>query len=201
MNPTRCALPIFVIGALPFLLTGAAPLRAAERQPLEFQLSYDRKVGTESFSGRLYVILDTPDADELPEAIDWFTPQPLLAVDANNWKPGEMLVIGKKTLAYPAFDKIPAKEYSIHAVMDFDRGSASFSTADGNGYSKPLVRKIDPAASGAIKITIDQVYKEKAFEESDRIKLVEIESALLKKFHGRSVKLRAAVSLPSSYAE
>jgi pimeloyl-ACP methyl ester carboxylesterase len=174
---------------------------AVEPQPLEFQLTYDRKVGTESFTGRVYVILDAPGTERLPEDIDWFTPQPLLAVDVKNWKPGETLVVGKDALACPAFEKIPAKEYSIHAVMDFDRGGMSFSAAPGNGYSKPLVRKLDPAKGGALNIVLDQVYKEPAFEEKERIKLVEMESALLTKFYGKSVKMRAGVSLPKSFSE
>jgi hypothetical protein len=182
-------------------LSRPLPLTAVEPQPLEFHVSYDRKVGTESFTGRVYVILDAPEAERLPEDIDWFTPQPLLAVDVKNWKPGETLVVGKGALACPPFEKIPVREYSIHAVMDFDRGNISFSAAPGNGYSKPLVRKLDPAKSGALRIVLDQVYKEPAFEEKGRIKLVELESALLTKFHGKSVKMRAGVSLPKSFAE
>jgi len=186
---------VFLLALLP------APLIAAEPSPLEFHLTYDRKVGIPSFTGRVFIILDAPEVEKLPEEIDWFKPQPLFAVDVKDWKPGDKLVINRNALAYPPFEKIPVKTYSIHAVMDLDRGAANFSTADGNIYSKPLVRRIDPSSSVTIDVAMDRVYKQRPFEEKDRIKLVEIDSALLTKFHGKPVKLRAGVSLPESFAD
>src|SRR5262249_8763888 len=155
----------FVVLVSTSLISG--PRLLADERALEFHITYDRKIGTESFTGRVYVILDSENAEDLPEEIDWFKPQPLLAVDVKNWKPGDRVVVGKDALAHPPFEKIPAKSYTIHAVMDFDRGSMFFTTADGNGYSKPALHRIDPTRSGAINITIDQVYKNKAFEETD----------------------------------
>jgi pimeloyl-ACP methyl ester carboxylesterase len=191
-----CAVVVLAI-LPPQLLTAQESPR-----PLAFILTYDRKVGTTSFTGRVYVILDSPDQEELPEEIDWFKPQPLLAVDVVDWKPGQPLIIGKNApFCFPPFAKIPKKQYSIHAVMDFDRGNISFSTAEGNGHSKPQVRVIDSASIGAIPILIDQVYHEKPFKESESVKLVDIESPLLSKFHGKPIHLRAGVSLPKSFAD
>jgi pimeloyl-ACP methyl ester carboxylesterase len=183
------------------LSVSSVPSFAAERPSLEFHLTYDRKIGVESFTGRVYIILDSPDAEDLPEEIDWFRPQPVLAVDVKNWKPGETVVIAKSALAQPPFSKIEAKQYSIHAVMDLDKGAASFTRADGNCYCKPIVRKVDPNAGDAIKVVIDQVYKEKPVAESETIKLVEIRSKLLSDFHGKPVSLRASVSLPKSFQQ
>jgi hypothetical protein len=85
--------------------------------------------------------------------------------------------------------------------MDLDRGARSFSTAEGNGYSKPARVHLDPAASGPVKVVLDQVYHETAFAETDRVKLVDIESRLLSAFHGRPVHLRAGVVLPKSFTQ
>ncbi|MGE3809384.1 MAG: alpha/beta hydrolase-fold protein, partial [Gemmataceae bacterium] len=48
---------------------------------------------------------------------------------------------------------------------------------------------------------IDKVYHEPAFKDSERVKLVEVESKLLSSFHGRPTHLRAAVILPKSYGK
>src|SRR2546422_9594271 len=53
----------------------------------------------------------------------------------------------------------------VQALMDFDQGGASFATSDGNGYSKAVRRELDPDSSGAVALTIDQVYEAPRSEE------------------------------------
>src|SRR6185437_6355610 len=84
--------------------------------------------------------------------------------------------------------------------MDFDPGALSFSTAEGNGHSQTIRREVDGAIGGSITLKIDKVYKAKVFKETERVKLVDIESKLLTTFHGRSTHLRAGVVLPRSFA-
>jgi hypothetical protein len=96
--------------------------------------------------------------------------------------------------------KVPKATYSIQAVMDFDRGARSFSTAEGNGHSATPRRQLDGATGGPVELKIDQVYKERPFKETERVKLVDIESKLLTAFHGRPTRLRAGVILPHSFA-
>jgi hypothetical protein len=56
-----------------------------------------------------------------------------------------------------------------------------------------------PAATGIVKIHIDKVYTQSALEETERVKLVHIESRLLSEFHKKPIHLRAGVVLPKSY--
>jgi S-formylglutathione hydrolase FrmB len=84
--------------------------------------------------------------------------------------------------------------------MDLDRGARSFARGDGNGHSKPARLSLDPAAGGPVKLVLDQVFRTPPFKQTDRIKLVDIESRLLSAFHGRPVRLRAGVVLPKSFA-
>jgi Putative esterase len=169
--------------------------------PLRFEVTLDHSVSAEPFSGRVYVMLTRQAVADLPGGINWFRPEPVFAKDIRGWKPGEPLVIGPDALAFPEpLTKLPAGTYTVHAVMDFDRGSRHFTRADGNGYSKGLRRELDPEMSGAVKLHIDQVYREPTFKETDRVKLVDIESKLLTAFHGRPVRLRAGVVLPKSFA-
>jgi hypothetical protein len=85
--------------------------------------------------------------------------------------------------------------------MDFDRGHIRFSTAQGNGHSRPLRRELDPATGGTVGLTIDQVYHERPFKETGQVKLVEVESKLLTAFQGRPTRLRAGVVLPASFQD
>jgi S-formylglutathione hydrolase FrmB len=174
--------------------------RAAEPAPLEFHLTYAGGITAEPFTGRVYVMLFKSDIKEFRGGINWFDPEPVFAVDVKNWKVGEVLVVGKDAIAYPhSLDKLVKNTYSIEAVMDFDRGSMSFSTADGNAYSQPIRRELDPAASGAIDLKLDQIYKSKAFVDEDRVKLFELESKLLSDFHNQPITMRAGVVLPKSF--
>ena len=53
---------------------------------------------------------------------------------------------------------------------------------------------LDGAGGGPVALVIDQVVKPRAFKETDRVKLAEIDSKLLTDFHKRPVKLRAGGS-------
>jgi pimeloyl-ACP methyl ester carboxylesterase len=173
----------------------------AQSRPLEFRLTFDPGVSARPFTGRVYVMLFKQDVKELRPGPDWFHPDPFFAKDVKDWQPGQPLVFDGKTLGFPlTVDRVPKETYSIQAVMDFDRGERDFSTAEGNGHSRTLRRELDGAASGPVELRIDRVYKAKPFPETDRVKLVDIESKLLTAFHGRSTRLRAGVVLPRSFA-
>jgi hypothetical protein len=180
----------------------SAPVPPAEGRPLEFHLTFTEAVSREPFTGRVYVMLAKNERAALPGGVNWFQPEPLFARDVKGWKPGETLVLDGACLGHPTpLAKLPEGTYSIFAVMDFDRGSISFSTAEGNGYSKPLRRELSPARSGPVSLAIDQVYHERRFEETERVKLVDVESKLLTAFHNRPTHLRAGVVLPKSFKD
>jgi S-formylglutathione hydrolase FrmB len=125
----------------------------------------------------------------------------MLARDVRDWKPGEKLVLGSDALAYPEpLAKLEKGKYWVLAVMDLDQGHRSFGNAPGNLYSKPIQLELDPGSSEPAKLLLDQVAKKRPYPESERVKLVEIDSRLLSEFHKRPVNMRAAVALPKSYA-
>jgi hypothetical protein len=168
---------------------------------LEFQITFDRKVSGEPFTGRVYVLLSQKEIKPLPANPNWFKPEPFFAQDVKDWKPGTPLTFGPGSVGYPhALAGLPKGTYFAVAVMDFNCGARSFSTAEGNGYSQPLRVELDPAKGGAVRLTIDQIYHAPRFKESERIKLVDIESRLLTDFHGRPVRMRAGMVLPKSFA-
>lgn len=190
-----------VMLACGFLLACAASPLAAQPAPVEFHLVFTKNVSAEPFTGRVFVMLSKPAIKDVPQRISWTQPQPFFAQEVKNWRPGTALIISMPEYGYPGpLAKLAKDTYSMQAVMDFGLGRDCI-TSVGNGYSTPIRQEIDPAASGPIKVVIDQVNPQTPFKESDRTKLVEMESKLLSSFHGRPVQLRAAVLLPKSYAE
>ncbi len=187
-----------LLPALPLLLFATGSLQA-EPKPLEFQLTFSPEVSRQPFTGRVYVILSSKEIKELRSGPNWFKPEPFFARDVKDWQPDQPLLLGNDILGHPhSLAKLPAGQYYLQAVMDFDRGHISFAAAEGNGYSQPIKQDLHPA-SGTIKLRIDQVYKAKPFQQTERVKLVDIPSNLLSKFHGRPVRLRAGVVLPASW--
>src|SRR5436190_1570563 len=66
---------------------------------------------------------------------------------------------------------------------------------------KPVQLELDPKASGTVELKLDQVVKPREFKETDNVKLLEVESKLLTKFHGKPTSLRGGVVLPPSFAK
>jgi enterochelin esterase-like enzyme len=183
------------------LLIAAPAARAADTRPLEFRVTFGKAVSEKPFTGRIFVMLSKAERGEPRFGPSWSRPEPIFARDVKDWKPGEELVIDATARAFPEpMAKLPKGTYSAQAVMDFDRGERNFSTAPGNGYSKAVRQELDPAATGPVALVIDQVVPPRRFEETERVKLAEVESQLLSDFHKRPVKMRAGVVLPKSFA-
>jgi S-formylglutathione hydrolase FrmB len=176
----------------------AAP---AQADPLEFHLTFDKKTLDRPFTGRAYVMLFSKDEKQLRPGPDWLRPEPFFARDVKNVKPGEIIVIDKRDAGYPvSLDRINKGTYTVQAVIDLRGGSHSFSRAPGNVHAIKRL-ELDPAASGPVKIHLDRVFSEAPFKQTDRVKLVEIQSKLLTDFHKKPTKLRASVVLPDSWAK
>ncbi len=183
---------VFVLLAVPALTLAA---------PLEFHLTFDAKVRPTPFTGRVYVLLFPQETTALGTWPNWFNPQPGFAKDVVNWKPGEKMILDQSALSYPvSLDKIKAATWTIQAVMDVNPNHMRFTTAPGNIWTTTR-RELDPATTGPVELKLDRVYEEPSFKETERVKLVDIESKLLSDFHQRPTRMRAAVILPESYAK
>lgn len=182
------------------LVSLAVNAPAADPKPLEFKLTFDKAAFGESFSGRVYVTFRKgPNA---PAGLNWFQPEPGLAKDVKNWKPGEPLVCDARAIAYPTpLANLKAGKYYVSAVMDRDLGGIDFLSSPGNVYAKPVEVELDPVAGGTIELKLDQVYKPREFKETETVKFVELESKLLTKFHGKPTNMRAGVVLPPSFVK
>src|SRR6516164_6873478 len=115
MSPRR------ILVALLCVCWSVAAARAGEAKPLEFQVTFDRTVSDRPFTGRVFVLLSKNTVSDLIAGPNWFAPEPMFALDVKDWKPGEPLAVNGKALTHPVkLSELPAREYSVQAVMDFN---------------------------------------------------------------------------------
>jgi enterochelin esterase-like enzyme len=182
------------------LVLGHGDTTPVKGPPLTVQLSFSTKVAAEPFSGRVFLLASRDPIKGAPPKQSWYTPFPFFAQNVRGWRPDEPLIFQPQESFPHALDKLAAEKYHLQAVMDLDQGGQNCLTAAGNVYSKAVT--IDPKTSstGPITLVLDQVIAERRFEQTERVKLVDIQSKLLSRFHGKPIRLRAGVSLPKSFA-
>src|SRR5262245_30104440 len=93
-NITRHPMPrtVFALALLAF----ASHVTASEPKPLEFKLTFDKAALDRPFTGRVFVVVRMTDAP--PSGLNWFQPEPGLAKDVTDWKPGEPLVLDARSM-------------------------------------------------------------------------------------------------------
>src|SRR5688500_16473737 len=120
---TRHVLPAFALVA--FLATPAA---AADPKPLEFRLTFDKAALDQPFTGRVFVLFLPNEPRGVARGLNWFNPEPGVANDVKDWKPGEPLVLGADAISFPRqLAELKKGKYFVQAVMDRDLGGISFS--------------------------------------------------------------------------
>lgn len=185
----------------PLLIFSVIAPPAVADAPVEFRLTFPKQALATPFTGRVFVIISKPAIGAGPAGVNWFKPEPFFAQDVKNWLPDTPLAF-QPTHAFPApLSKLPAGNYHVQAVLDRDLGGQNCMASPGNLFSKPLTVALDPAKNALVALTVDQTVPAPNFEEKPRVKLVDIDSKLLSKFHGKPMRLRAGVALPKSFAK
>jgi hypothetical protein len=189
--------PYSRIAAAIALLILASSARAAE--PLRFEVSFDKSVREKPFTGRVLVLLGEPDSQ--PRfGPSWFGPKPFFAVDVKDVKPDQPIILDDRAVSYPApMSKTPDGKYAAQAVIDLDPTSHDIGNHPGNAFSKPVMVEVGTNTPAVVKLRVDTLVPDRPFRESERVKLVDIQSGLLTQFHHRPVHLRAGVVLPDGY--
>ena len=174
---------------------------------LRFAVSFPEKVRNSPVTGRVLLFLSQSGERE-PRRANYFRLPATYAVNVTNLLPNDLAVFlpakfrAVDALAYPeAMDRLPAGTYYTQAVIDVDNTRANYNDGQGNLYSGVVRCELNGTRGGTIEMVTDRVVRETPPLDTDWVKLVEIRSRLLSDFHGREVKLRAAIILPSSYHE
>ena len=155
----------FTIPFIAALFVAAAPATAQEPRPLQFTVTYDAAI-TDSFSGRVYVMLGT-GRREPRFGPSWFNTQPFFAVDVEHWKTGTPLVFNDSALSFPGpMSDLDDGTYSIQAVMRRNLDSPSIGRGSGTAYSEVTRQQLDGTSTGEVRLFINQVVPQSGRRQS-----------------------------------
>jgi S-formylglutathione hydrolase FrmB len=154
-------------------------------------------------TGRVYVFLG-PDRLGLEPRFGpkWFHPQPFFAMNVASWNSEEPLRIDSRADGFPgALHELPAGRYAVQCVVRLDPDTRRIGDGEGNAYGPVVHAHLDPKNGATVALKVNHKVEPRSFTSSERLKLVELESARLSAFFRRPIKHRAAVILPRGIAQ
>jgi S-formylglutathione hydrolase FrmB len=175
-----------------------AAAKTPSSRAVGFEVAYPSVLGTKPISARVYVLLGRGNSHLEPRfGPDWFRPQPFFARDVKGWQPMQTVRIDSAATGFPGpLDSLEPGDYAIQAVVRVNPDTHSIGTGEGNAYGPVVHSSIDPKAASTIRLEVDKLVPPRKFQETERLKLAELESPLLSAFYHRPIKHRAAVILP-----
>ncbi|MGP1345565.1 MAG: alpha/beta hydrolase-fold protein [Phycisphaerales bacterium] len=211
-------------GILTFLtlITIAPHANAAPAEPVRFEITIPDDLP--AYTGRIYIAL----AEAEPPAAgrgrvseprrsmhSWFSPPPVFAIDVANAQPGDTVTIEQGCLAHPMpIEQLPEGRWLAQAILRLNPDSPKAGTGAGDRYSDPIPFTIKPANDNAeadnaaedagptiVRLTPTNIVAPRAFEPTDRVRLLEFRSERLSEFHGRDVTVRAGIVVPEGFDE
>jgi hypothetical protein len=211
-----------LVAAVASLSVAASPgaSRVSQVAGPRFEVSFSASAHAAPITGRVYVALSrTSDARRTPIDQTDETGVPLFAVNVDNLGPGQAAMIDAATFGHPvqSLRDIPAGEYWVqpfvnvytrfvradgHTVwlhMDQWEGQ-DWKRSPGNLYGKPVRMVFDPNSSAPIRLVADSVISPvQVPPETEYVKRIKIQSAILTKWWGQPIFLGAVVVLPKGY--
>jgi pimeloyl-ACP methyl ester carboxylesterase len=193
-----CAVAVAQIQAGAQSAEKSAVRRKGQTSSLAFEVAYPTVTKGQPLAARVYVMLGKAGSQIEPRnGPDWFRPRPFYSREVTGWKPGQIVRIDQTAIGYPGpLDTLPPGEYAVQAVVRLNPDTHSIGTGEGNAYGPVVQASLSPAETSIVKLEVNQLVPPRKFVETDRIKLAELPSPLLSKFHGRPIRHRAAVILP-----
>jgi hypothetical protein len=202
-----------------------APLVALGQRPdaggplPRFEISFTKGAHPEAITGRAYVAISKVNDRRPPIAQTSPTGVPLFSVAIENLQPDTPAVIGLDAFGHPvqSLRDIPAGDYWVepfvnvytrfpradgHTVwLHMDQGEGQdWKSAPGNLYGDPTEIHFDPAASTPIRLIADKVIPPiDAPADTESVKHLRLQSAILTKWWGRPIFLAATMLLPKDY--
>jgi len=184
---------------LVFILAAAAT-RAEDARPLQFELTFDKAVRSEPFTGRVLIFLCDDNRPGSPRDRWVFSSEPAFSVDVEDWRPEEPLRVRDPRGAPYDLEGLPPAKYKVQAVMHVNADMPHGGAAPGNIYSKYRRKRLDPAAGGLVRLRLGRVVpRDERRPRQKNACVVEMRSELLSKFHGRDVLMKAVVWPPEEY--
>ncbi|MFV0444981.1 MAG: alpha/beta hydrolase-fold protein [Planctomycetaceae bacterium] len=194
-----CSLSVAAIVASRFP-RAAVGETAIGQPPREFRVRLDPSVASKPYSGRVYLFLTTQQREPRLLGESWFHPEPLLAKDVVNLRPGDEVVLSTadKTLLRDPVDwsQVDLSAFRAQAVIRLNPWERTIGTGAGNVCS-PVVTLGD--AGSAIDLSCSQLISHRPTPEAPGCRLLTVRSDRLSRFYGRDVSVQGMVRLPASY--
>ncbi|MEO1534960.1 MAG: alpha/beta hydrolase-fold protein [Planctomycetota bacterium] len=174
-------------------------------QPESIDIMIDPGARGKAYSGRVYLVMTPGDEGERTpreQLNSWFGPPPVVAWDVENVEPGEAVTLSGFDLMHVGQhgDAWRTGEWIAQVVARVSLDSPKPGEGDGDLFSEPITIDMGTAEGEVLgSFTLDRAYEKPTFEPTRWTDLFTIESALLSEFHGRSVEMRASVTLPESW--
>jgi hypothetical protein len=200
----------FILLALPCLAGGirAEEVAPARGMPLRLSVTFPAGVREDPVSGRVLLFLSKSGGGEPRRKMNWFTPEPVFAIDVKDLRPGEPVVFtpdgfrDPAALAFPEpLGRLEPGRYHAQVVIDQDRTRRDYNEGPGNLFSRVVPVDLNGARGGAYDLVAGQRVEEPVYADTEWVKFVRIHSGKLSRFHRRDVFLQAAVLLPFGYEE
>ena len=216
----------FVLGsAFAVMLAGGVALAARAQTtagPLRFAISFPAARSAQPLDGRVLLLISDDNKAEPRMQTDQYranTTKPIFGVDVDGLEPGALVHIDDAVVGWPvrSLKSIPPGDYFVQALinryetfhradghtikMPMDQGEGQhWESKPGNFYSTPVKMHLDAAASGEIKISMDQEIPPIAPpKDTAQVKYLRVQNDRLTKFWGRPMFLGAIVFLPQGW--
>ncbi|MHB8540440.1 MAG: alpha/beta hydrolase [Candidatus Acidiferrales bacterium] len=224
--PSRLSRFLCIVAAITaaFLPYGArAQSSAKSAGKLRFEISFSGKRSAAPLTGRVVLVLATTMTPEprFQSGYTALTAAQMFGVNVNDWTPGKPVIVDASVLGYPIENlaKVPPGDYYVQAVLNIyntyhlanghtvelppDKGEGQhWNQKPGNPYSVVKQIHVDPASNDVIHIALTQVMPPIDLpKDTEWIKYVRIESALLTKFYGKPTFITGDVLLPPGWNE
>lgn len=169
-----------------------------------FKVELSTTVSSEPVSGRLLVFMtrDSASMDVVRPSLFELEKVWVAAKEVRNLRPGIAIDFDADSLSYPApFSTAAPGDYQIMALLDLDHSYSYSEMGPGDLRSAVVsVRQLKPAEAEPINLILAKRTEDPhPFAETESIKLVTFQSAVLSSFWGRPIIMRAAVVLPPGY--
>jgi S-formylglutathione hydrolase FrmB len=190
---------------------------AAPPPPSHIEVTVSASAHAGPLTGRLVVFI-AKDSTPEPRLGRFLTGPAMFGADINELKAGQVAIITDTSASYPTtLSALPQGDYYAQAVVNVytqvhradghtiwvhlnDGRVEFFNTAKGNLYSD--VQRVHVGGGGAIHLTVNHIMPGATREpDTEWLKHVQIQSAMLTKFWGHPVYINADVLLPKGYAE
>jgi hypothetical protein len=223
------ALLAVAVGLTALACVGNRPALAqatGSAESIRVAVSYDEALRSAPVTGRLFLAL-SPDPEPVPRIAAYNSARrrvarvPFFAMDVEDWRPGEAVVLDARASGYPlhSLSDVEPGTYYVQAVLNvytrFERadGHVIYAPMDqwegqrwafkpGNFVSTPTEVRVDPANPETIRLTLTETIPPVEVPEDTRyVKRFKIQSEMLTEFWGHPIYLGATVLLPEGYDE